>query len=80
MRQPRELRKLLRFVPDQAEEFVDLVDEAGGGPAAMPVLQRGEVGGGDLEVRREVLQRHPALAAELTEPGAEGGHTWLMKC
>jgi len=41
--------QLIRIIPDQAEKFANLMDQAGGGGAAPAMFEGGEIGGGDFQ-------------------------------
>ena len=66
--------QVFHVVPDQAEVAADLLDQAGGGPAAPSVFEGGEVGGGDVEARRHGGEADLSLGAQGAQVGAERGH------
>ena len=60
--------KLVGLVPDDVEVLEHALDQRPGRLAALAALERRQVGAGDAEMRRHVLQEEPALAAQLAGP------------
>jgi len=70
--EPGEGFEFVGIIPDEAEKVADLVDQPGGGRAAAPVFQRGEVGGRDFQSPCHVLLKNAAFGAQGAEFFAEG--------
>ncbi len=59
--------QLVGVVPDEAEIGADLVNQPGGGGAALAVFQGREIGGGDFQGGGHVLLQYAALRAQSAE-------------
>src|SRR5262249_1688736 len=66
--------EVVDVVPGEVEVGGDLLHEAGGGAATVAVLERREVGRGDAERGRHVLEAEAAGGPQPTQAAAEGGH------
>jgi hypothetical protein len=69
-----EAQKLVGLVPDDAEVLEHALEQGPGRLAALAALERRQVGDGDAEMRRHVLEEEPALAPQLADAAAERRH------
>src|SRR5262249_7081194 len=66
--------QLVDVVPGQVEVGGDLLHETGGGAAAVAMLQRAQIGAGDIEGDRHVFEAEAAGRPQLTHPAPERRH------
>src|SRR5215813_12333216 len=74
MRELGQALEVVDVVPGEVEVGGDLLHEPRGGTAAVAVLERREIGRGDAERGRHVLEAEAAGSAQLAQATAEGRH------